>query len=63
MMDSLGSPKRWVHKTLQQVIPPLPKTILTCMDSLFKNIKSYHGRDMMDSASEFEKLKLSRAKT
>ena len=32
------------------------------MDSLFNNIKSYHGRDMMDNASEFEKLRLSRAK-
>ena len=28
MMDSLGSPKRWVHKTLQQVIPPLSKMII-----------------------------------
>jgi len=32
------------------------------MDSLFNNIKSYHGRDMMDNASKFKKLRLSRAK-
>jgi len=38
------------------------KTILTYMDSLINNIKSYHGRDMMDNTLEFEKLRLSRAK-
>ena len=31
------------------------------MDSLFNNVKSYHGRDMMDSASKFKKLSLSTA--